>query len=230
MATDETSVENTSVLLSLWNVALKVLNFGNHILLFTLAGYLIYISWGTGVWSLHVLLCSVGYVLLMGEGIVVLAGENLWSGFLSRRVNSHIHWVLLLVGSVFSIVGTAYGYHGNALRNRPHFSSTHGLTGIISVGLVIIAAVLGLPALFAGKLRNIIKPIINKFSHNLLGTASFVVGMVSQCYGYNTGFMRRLSPEIREACYYSTIIVTILCLTGVAKSGTSTFYLEVTGV
>ncbi|XP_008206753.1 uncharacterized protein LOC100680086 [Nasonia vitripennis] len=214
-----TSVESTSSDSSgcnFWQTVLVLCNVINHVLVLLTTGYLAYLSRDlSNVTNLHVLLCTIGYVLLMSEAIVTLTGENVWSRKLTRRSNSHLHWILQVLGAAFSIAGVYVMY----AQRRQHFRSVHALAGIASVGAIIGIFFTGLPALFAGRLRKVVRPVIGKFFHNFLGILCFVVGMVSQIHGYKKGWLiRQTSSEVSMVMIVTTAMITVFSLIGSLRS------------
>lgn len=65
----------------------------------------------------------------MAEGILLFAGDNVWSQELDRKKKYWVHGVLLFVGTVFLTAGIVLEI--DIKGNRRHFTSNHGLTGKI---------------------------------------------------------------------------------------------------
>lgn len=150
------------------------------------------------------------YVLLMSEGLMVLMSENIWSRQLTTyRTRSHVHWCLQMLGASFSIAGTFIMYR----VKKQHFTSIHGILGITSVSIMIYLGFTGISVFYAYKLREFLKPFLTKGIHNFLGIACFVIGIVSQCYGYNKNWMvKKSGQEIATLCIVLTGISTLICL------------------
>lgn len=185
----------------------------NHLLIGYLTGLtLLYSAWSVSTIDLHVTLCTLGYVLLMSEGIIWLAGDNVITGPVSRRARSHAHWVLQVLGLVCILVGVVVMYQAKTAKNRHHFTSVHAILGISSVVIMLVLAICGYPVLFAVKLRKLIKPVIIKFTHNFLGIACFVLGMAAQILGYQMNWLNRVSgtTELQMVAIVLTSITTIL--------------------
>lgn len=67
----------------------------------------------------------------MAEGILLFAGDNVWSQELDRKKKYWVHGVLLFLGTVCLTAGIALEI--DIKGNRKHFTSKHGLTGAISL-------------------------------------------------------------------------------------------------
>lgn len=156
------------------------LDFVNHLVIVVLTVLTLAFSARITAWDLHASLCTVGYVLLMAEGIIWLAGDNVVIRPISRRTKKHVHWVLQVLGLICIVAGVVVAY----VHKRRHFKSNHAILGLTSLVIMIVLAVFGYPVIAAAKFRKIIKPVIVKFTHNFLGITCFVIGMASQILGY----------------------------------------------
>ncbi|KYM76503.1 hypothetical protein ALC53_13083 [Atta colombica] len=156
------------------------------------------------------------YVLLMSEATLILASDNMLTASLSHHVNKHLHWILQVVGVILTLVGVGMKYNAKSV----HFLSIHSITGISSLVIICIVTLLGYPVWIAWKLRKFVRPMIIKFFHNFLATIGFIIGMVSQCYGYKKTWVHH-EMEMKHAddmLLVLTILITILSLRGALNS------------
>ncbi|XP_054009495.1 probable transmembrane reductase CYB561D1 isoform X2 [Hylaeus anthracinus] len=220
-----TSASNTSIDFdrpqskrSVYSICVTAIDVVNHILIICMTAFLLsYTAKSFEVIDLHVTLCTLGYVLLMSEAIVVLAGESILTNFLSRRAKSHIHWILQVLGLICIIGGVVVMYRA---KKNIHFSTIHAKLGIASLAITIFLTICGYPVLVAAKLRKLIRPVIIKFGHNFLGIACFVIGMASQCTGLNYSTMEEYykARHSRVVSIIVTALITILTLRGALVS------------
>ncbi|XP_031845825.1 transmembrane reductase CYB561D2 [Nomia melanderi] len=207
--TVSTESENTGNGASLYSKCVTAIDVVNHVLIVCLTVLTLYYSAvSTGVLDLHITLCTIGYILLMSEAIVVLAGESALTNFLSRRAKSHIHWILQVLGLGCILAGVVIMYR----VKKVHFKSNHAILGLSSLVMMIVLTVCGYPVLVAAKLRKLIRPVILKFGHNLLGISCFVVGMASQCLGYKMRWLPNVSgiPNVQAISLVLTSAIIVL--------------------
>ncbi|XP_029042569.1 probable transmembrane reductase CYB561D1 [Osmia bicornis bicornis] len=207
------NLETTSGRRSMYGTCVTAVDLINHILIVGVTVFLLYYSMRSfGVTDLHVTLCTVGYVLLMSEAIVVLADGSSLTNFLTRRAKSHVHWILQLLGAICVVAGIVPMYQAKTF----HFQSIHAILGIASTVIMLFLVAFGYPVFVAAKLRAVIRPVVIKFSHNFLGISCFVLGMASQCYGYKKSWLTYVShvPNIQLICIVVTALITILSLRG----------------
>lgn len=150
----------------------------------------------------------------MSEAIVVLASNNILISSLSRRANKHLHWILQTVGLILNLVGVGMMYKSE------DFLSIHGITSLASLVIICVVAIFGYPVWIAWKLRKFVRPVITKFLHNFLGIAGFVIGMVSQCYGYKKSWVYSVTgmKYADDTLVVLTALITILSLRGALSS------------
>ncbi|XP_076661601.1 transmembrane reductase CYB561D2 [Halictus rubicundus] len=205
----ESSTSSSSEFSTCKQKYLTTIDCVNHVLIgFLTALTLFYSARSASTLDLHISLCTVGYVLLMSEGIMCLAGDNIITRPISRRARSHVHWVLQALGLGCILAGVIIMYRVKSV----HFRSVHAILGISSVVILLVLAVCGYPVLVAVKLRKLIKPVIVKFAHNFLGIACLVLGMAAQILGYQMKWLPRVSgtTELQTIAIVLTSIITIL--------------------
>ncbi|KAG7188864.1 hypothetical protein KM043_008470 [Ampulex compressa] len=190
----------------------------NHGLIVMVTVFLVYhASKEYSVTNVHVILCTLGYILLMSEAILILAGENLLADVLTRRTRSHLHWILQVLGAICTIAGVLVMYRAKTL----HFRTHHALTGIASVGIMCFLLAFGYPVLAAAKFRKILKPVLVKFTHNFLGIACFALGIACQCLGYRYRWLSYVTGSLQDielVCIVLTVIIGVLSLRGALVS------------
>ncbi|XP_059061844.1 uncharacterized protein LOC131854725 [Achroia grisella] len=167
--------------------------------------------------NLHILLCTVGYQLLMAEGFLCLVPENSWTLTISLVNKRRIHWILQVMGSSLAIAGS---YIIMELKEA-HWETLHGSYGLVALICTIISLVNGLTSLYAYELSKYIRipPNLSKVPHILIGVIAFVTSSISLCYGYDMYFFRNwLTPRLGTisivftATFTSIIIINPMTL------------------
>ncbi|GAB0094711.1 hypothetical protein DMENIID0001_100360 [Sergentomyia squamirostris] len=189
-------------------VCINLFNNVNHILVGFVCIYITYGAFKTGysILTLHAILCTLGYQLLMAEGILALAPGNVWSYFFTRRTKTILHWILQAIGALFALVGMIVEYRN---RNR-HFGSLHSKLGLASGCFLIVTLINGVTNLYSNEMSKFIRPVFQRFFHNLVALTTFVLGMASLYYGYEKRWVRSIASV--EICWMLKIfgIFTII--------------------
>jgi cytochrome b-561 domain-containing protein 2 len=166
--------------------------------------------------SWHMILSSLAYVPLMGEAIVLFAGDNVWSRSMERSTKYWIHGVILFISAILVTVGIALMIDE---KNGTHFKSIHGWTGLVSWIFVLLSQCLGLAAAKAQAFSALLRPVYVKFLHNFFGLLGYIFGIVSLCYGLETGGFKRYSSETaRMGTYYLLGLTTTWSILAALKS------------
>ncbi|XP_030079106.1 uncharacterized protein LOC115482930 [Drosophila hydei] len=96
--------------------------------------------------------------------------------------------------------------------------STHGRLGLTAFILCLLAMSSGLAALCSARVKKLITPLLNKALHNFLGFACFVIALVTQYYGYETGyFTHRTETDLQILMKCLTLVSLVLSSYGPMK-------------
>ncbi|XP_043284834.1 uncharacterized protein [Venturia canescens] len=213
---NEANEESGSESRSIWKSLLTLVELTNHALIFLVTGYVLYLAGKQlSVTNAHAGLLTVGYVLLMSEAIAALSGESILTRNFSRRIISHVHWVLQCLGGAFSIAGFVIMYQVKEI----HFKSIHAILGISSLVIMLVLTIFGVPVMYATSLRKVMRPVTTKMCHNFLGISCFVLGMASQCYAYQKKWMTSVGGNnISTLATVFTALIIIFSLLGPLRS------------
>lgn len=158
-------------------------------------------------------------------------GNLLVNQYLDNSTKNLIHGLLQFVGGALGIGGTLQKYWGK----ETHFKSVHAklgkffskefliaiknliqnfiffYTGLIACILCAFNFVFGLASLFftnsLGSMR---------LFHGILGLATFIIGMLAQYYGYETGFFNR-NFTYKNSYRFFTLVILALTTIGPLK-------------
>ncbi|KYM94524.1 PREDICTED: cytochrome b561 domain-containing protein 2 [Cyphomyrmex costatus] len=211
------SSENKELNWTVQRILISAIDTINHILIGLVTLYIVYHATKEySVTNVHVILCTIGYVLLMSEAILVLANDNMLTASLSRPVKKHLHWILQVTGLILIFIGIGVMYNSKSV----HFLSNHSIAGISSLIIICVVVLFGYPVWIAWKLRKFVRPMIIKFLHNILAITGFIIGMVSQCYGYKKSWVYRETKmkHADDTLLVLTILITILSLRSALNS------------
>ncbi|XP_022230582.1 uncharacterized protein LOC111079631 [Drosophila obscura] len=159
----------------------------------------------------HAFYCTIAFVFFMGEALLVRNSRSLEAWIGSTNLN-RVHAALGLLAFLVGVGGIAIKTWQKLERKREdpnatvrHFRSNHGFFGIVGCGLLLGSVLSGLPLYFIGS-----SSVSLKFLHRFFGLTGFLALMVSQMFGYNTGFGRRQWKAHHQKLFkFFTFIATI---------------------
>lgn len=193
--------------------------------------------------SLHTFISTIGYQILMAEGIMVMYKRNTYTFLVrSRETKSTIHWIMLAAGSLLAIAGTVVEYVWREQNHRSHgyvhhrhawwgqafymlYKYVHSvyrqyISGLVSLFCLLPTMLSGLFALLPQRFKRFLKPLFSKFTHNLFATIAFVTGMVSLAMGYtDLRWSKTYDPgEFRTYMAWFLGIVTVITMIGPVRT------------
>lgn len=154
---------------------------------------------------------------------MALYSRNAWTMLIHRKTKIHAHWILQGIGSILIISGIIIEFIYRWKRDRPHFEHIHEKLGLAALIFMLLAIILGVFAKFANDLHKILRPLLLKMLHNIVGTISFSLGMVGMSNSLLTkNTMKQEDPgNVRTLMSTFTIIVLFIALLGPLKTLTN---------
>ncbi|XP_034474689.1 uncharacterized protein LOC117781913 [Drosophila innubila] len=200
-----------------WDRLEYFLNVVNQMCIGFITIYMSYITLRTGLQGtgLHAWLVTIGFSFFMAEGVMVHYGNNVLTNSYKRNTKTTIHWILLTLGGTSGAAGALI----KMIQKGFSLHSTHGRLGITAFILCLLSMSSGLGALCSTRVKKLITPLFNKAIHNFLGIACFVISMVTQYYGYETGyFKKRAETDLQILLKCVTLISLVLTSIGPLKA------------
>ncbi|XP_066139465.1 probable transmembrane reductase CYB561D1 [Euwallacea fornicatus] len=183
----------------------------NYLTKFGIAGIVVYSCWiaiiNYNYWfSWHIMLCTFGYLPLMAESIMLFNGDELWSKQISRTAKYTVHGVVVTVATLMILVGDALVFH--YLQPGYHLYTVHGITGLISLILILLSVPSGLMIKYYREVNPYLsmRLIWVKAIHNLLSLIGYAVGIISLVYAYYTNWF------VYYTDYASRLVAVIVTL------------------
>ncbi|XP_035829158.1 cytochrome b561 domain-containing protein 2 [Aplysia californica] len=143
---------------------------------------------GSSLFSWHPTLMAIGFVLLMFEGIVVFSKSSSLYPTASRPSKVTVHSYVIGVGVTCAFAGVAAIYVNKDRAGKDHFTTWHGLIGIITMAYCCAQSCGGALAKYYKYVGGFIKVKLadlklyhatsGLFAYTLV-TASFVLGLQS---------------------------------------------------
>ncbi|KAJ8719599.1 hypothetical protein PYW08_011774 [Mythimna loreyi] len=164
----------------------------------------------------HIVLCVLGFQLLMAEAILSLSPYNTWSLHLKLVDKRRAHTVLQIVGSVLAIVGSfikIMDKHNNP--NAVNWDTLHGIFGLIALVFTVASLINGVTSLYAHELRRYLPSKLSKITHICFGIVVFVAANISLCYGFEKNMFRNWISTTNNGPVVNTLITFTALLTGI---------------
>ncbi|XP_041347752.1 cytochrome b561 domain-containing protein 2-like [Gigantopelta aegis] len=93
---------------------------------------------GSSLFSWHPTLMSIAFLCLLFEGILVFSPQSSLVSSLSRKAKLTAHWLFQVSALTFAVSGFLVIWYNKHLNNSNHFTTWHGLCGVVTVGYLFV--------------------------------------------------------------------------------------------
>ncbi|XP_076468898.1 transmembrane reductase CYB561D2-like [Babylonia areolata] len=183
----------------------KNLVMAAHIAALLFCAYIIYVAApGTDLFSWHPTLMVLAYAAAMFEAVLVFSPHSSLVGSLSRQTKVTLHWSLASLSAVLALGGLAVIYQVKENKQKVHFSTWHGLLGLITVGYSFMQLFGGAAVKYYSFSSRFIKMRLAdlKMTHAVSGVAAFtLVSTTLMLALYSNWVSDRIQDMAWYACY-----------------------------
>ncbi|KAJ8953014.1 hypothetical protein NQ318_015376 [Aromia moschata] len=157
----------------------------------------------------HPLLMSIGWTLLMTEAVLMLSKENVIPKQLklNHTIKERLHWVFLTIGALLIAAGFIVVTISKNEKNKEHYTSWHGIFGLIGMIAYIPPCINGIPLLYRRDIGDYVNIRIVKFVHIIGGIVSLTCGGLSLLLSVYTKWFARHTQQSQFIFYFSLLIV-----------------------
>ncbi|KAL3286270.1 hypothetical protein HHI36_000779 [Cryptolaemus montrouzieri] len=131
------------------------------------------------LWLWHTVVTPIGVMFIMFEGILAFSPHNHVTSDFKKTTLNNMHGWFMAMGLSLMTLGVLFAY----VTTDVHFTSLHGIFGLIAWILCVISAVGGIFTLYSQSLREHVRPIYLRFCHTLLGLTAFLTSMAAGALG-----------------------------------------------
>ncbi|CAB3228804.1 unnamed protein product [Arctia plantaginis] len=136
-----------------------------------ISALIIPLSFPISVLMQHTVLCTVGYFIIMAQGILAYSPVG-WANHLKYDSKKIIHSTMQICGSILAISGSAVIIAETNLT----FTTSHGICGLVATILTVINLLAGIFNMFFNRTR---KLILLKILHICLGALTISVAFIA---------------------------------------------------
>lgn len=147
----------------------------------------------------------------MAQGILALADYNFVTYTMTHQKRARIHWILQALALVFITIGQTVIIVRKSVQGKFHFQTLHGIIGIITYLLTVVASLGGVFTLYSFQLRTFMKPITIKIIHSLIGILNYLMVILAISTGIlSKSWMHRVS---NDSWVLPLMLIIMICTT-----------------
>lgn len=151
----------------------------------------------------------------MTEAILLFSPHSSPVSKLKHQVKSRLHWILQCSCVSCALLGVGTIFYNKRLNGKPHFSTWHGLMGVVTVCVVAVQSVAALPLIYHQLAKAWSLAKLKRYHATaglvtyLLGSTSLLLGVCSAWFtssvGGNTWYLTALCPALSALTIMSQV-------------------------
>ncbi|KAG5684152.1 hypothetical protein PVAND_013393 [Polypedilum vanderplanki] len=150
---------------------------------------------GIVLYTFHPTLMAVGYLILLGEGILAMSGLSSLADGYSHNQRVSAHWVIQTIGMILITIAQSCIYINKDINGYPHYSTIHSWCGLVTYLLTIGATLGGVGNKYSTQLK--LKPVQLKIAHGFAGAFVYVCACGTICVGLNQVWTDEKDAELK---------------------------------
>ncbi|KAL3853109.1 hypothetical protein ACJMK2_016686 [Sinanodonta woodiana] len=185
-----------------------------HVVAIGLAAFIIYTAWpGSSLFSWHPTCMALAFVCLMFEGLLVFNRESSLFSNVSHASKILTHQLMNIGAFIFALTGFLIIYYNKNLNNKDHFTTWHGVLGLVTVCYLPLQMTGGAIAKYPA-LRNILKMKLSAIKLYHATSGSIVLALAS-CTLLTAFHSNWFTQQVGDVVWW----VCLACLTVIPMIG-----------
>ncbi|KAF4097513.1 transmembrane reductase CYB561D2 [Onychostoma macrolepis] len=137
---------------------------------------------GSSLFSWHPFLMTLAFSFFMTEAVLLFNPYSSPVKKLKHKAKGRLHWVLQGLCVCCATAGLAAIFYNKHLHDKPHFSTWHGAVGVLTVAVVGLQSLGGLPLLYPKLARGWSLAKLKRY-HATSGLLAYLLGSLSLFLG-----------------------------------------------
>lgn len=137
----------------------------------------------------------------------------------SHKTKSRVHWILQSLTLSCAVLGLAAISYNKYLNGKPHFSSWHGLLGLLTVCVVALQSLAALPLNYHSLAKGWSLAKLKRY-HAASGLVTYLLGSVSLLLGLCSAWF---TASVREYTWYLSALCPALTALVIMNQVTSAY-------
>ncbi|XP_051549764.1 transmembrane reductase CYB561D2 [Myxocyprinus asiaticus] len=179
-----------------------------HVLCAVFTGFITVLTKpGTSLFSWHPFLMTLAFSFFMTEAILLFNPYSSPVRKLKHKTKGRLHWILQCLCVSCATVGLITIFYNKSLNGKPHFTSWHGLIGVITVTVVVVQSLGGLSLLYPKLAKGWSLAKLKRY-HATSGLLTYLLGSTSLFLGLCSVWF---SASVSGYMWYLVALCPTLC-------------------
>lgn len=161
---------------------------------------------GSSLFSWHPFFMTLAFSFFMTEAILLFSPHGSPIKRFSHKTKGRVHWILQCLSVSCAVLGVAAICYNKHLHGKPHFTSWHGLLGLLTVCVVGLQSVAAVPLIYHSLAKGWSLAKLKRY-HAASGLITYLFGSASLLLGLSSGWF---TASVREHTWYLSALCPAL--------------------
>ncbi|XP_060925416.1 transmembrane reductase CYB561D2 isoform X2 [Limanda limanda] len=143
---------------------------------------------------------------------------SLIKGF-SHKIKGRVHWILQCLCVSCAVLGLAAIFYNKHLNSKPHFTSWHGLLGLLTVCVVALQSLVAVPLIYHSLAKGWSLAKLKRY-HAASGLITYLLGSMSLLLGLCSAWF---TASVKDYTWYLSALCPALCALMIMNQVTSAY-------
>ncbi|KAG7494816.1 cytochrome b561 domain-containing protein 2 [Solea senegalensis] len=174
---------------------------------------------GTSLFSWHPFFMTLAFSFFMTEAILVFSPHGSPIKSLPHKVKGRIHWVLQSLCEACAVLGLGTIVFNKHLNGKHHFTSWHGLLGLLTMCVVGLQSLAALPLMYHSLVKGWSLAKLKRY-HATSGLVTYLLGCVTVLLGLCSAWFTAL---VGEYTWYLSVLCPVVSALIIMNQVTSAY-------
>ncbi|KAM7422647.1 hypothetical protein PAMA_010611 [Pampus argenteus] len=162
---------------------------------------------GTSWFSWHPFFMTLAFSFFMTEAILLFSPHGSPIKRFTHKTKGRVHWMLQCFCVSCAVLGLAAISYNKHLNGKPHFTSWHGLLGLLTVCAVVVQSLAAVPLIYHSLAKGWSLAKLKRY-HAASGLVTFLLGSASLLLGLRSAWF---TASVSEYTWYLSALCPAFC-------------------
>ncbi|GAA6221873.1 cytochrome b561 domain-containing protein 2 [Lates japonicus] len=174
---------------------------------------------GSSLFSWHPFFMTLAFSLFMTEAILLFSPHGSPIKRFPHKTKGRVHWILQCLCLSCAVLGLAAISYNKHLNGKPHFTSWHGLLGLLTVCVVGLQSLAAVPLIYHSLAKGWSLAKLKRY-HAASGLVTYLLGSVSLLLGLCSTWF---TAAVMEYTWYLSVLCPALSALIIMNQVTSAY-------
>lgn len=174
---------------------------------------------GTSLFSWHPFLMTLAFSFFMTEAILLFSPHGSPIRRFPHKTKGRVHWILQCLCVSCAVLGLTAIFYNKHLNGKPHFTSWHGLLGLLTVCVVLLQSLAAVPLIYHSLAKGWSLAKLKRY-HAASGLVTYLLASGTLLLGISSAWF---TAAVGEFTWYLSALCTALSALVIMSQVTSAY-------